>query len=149
MQVHGTVFSIPYNSTICTFVSSLVAPGYNSSSDRSLKDNIEDLKAEDCNLILNAVSPKTYTRNDRNNERRVGFVAQDLQEVFAGTNFEHIVGKTTKSEKDADGKDIEGEEILTLDYSRISVILFGALKDTNRRVAELEHTILQMQQTAS
>ena len=97
---------------------------------------------------MNAVNAKSYTRNDRNNEARVGFIAQDLQEACTG-NFAHIVGKI-QSDKDSDGNDLETEqELLTLDYSRLCVVLWGALQHTNKRVAELEHTVLRMQQIAS
>ena len=99
---------------------------------------------------MNAVNAKSYTRNDRNNEARVGFIAQDLQEACTG-NFAHIVGKATQSDKDSDGNDIPEteQELLTLDYSRLCVVLWGALQHTNKRVAELEHTVLRMQQIAS
>ena len=101
--------------------------------------------------ILNAVDAKQYTRNDRNDEPRVGYIAQDLQAACGAGHFAHIVGTTTKTEEDAQGDEIPGseQELLTVDYSRLCVILWTVLKDTNNRVTQLENTILQMQQTVS
>ena len=123
---------------------------FTSTSDKSLKDNVEDLKVEDCMAILNAVDAKQYTRNDRGGEPRVGYIAQNLKSVCSG-HFAHIVGTTTKTEEDAQGEEIPGSEreLLTVDYSRLVTILWTCLKDTNNRVTQLENTILQMQQTVS
>ena len=39
-----------------------------SNPDITLKDNVEDIDNNECIRLLEAVSPKTYTRNDLNNE---------------------------------------------------------------------------------
>ena len=147
MQVRGNVLSIPYDSLNVTFTGTCTSPGFTSTSDKALKDNVETLKIKDCTAILNAVDAMQYTRNDRN-EQRVGFIAQDLQSACTG-HFEHIVGTTEHHTRDDQGETIEKRELLTVDYSRLVTILWTCLKDTNRRMSQLENTILQMQQTAS
>ena len=54
------------------------AVSFTSTSDARLKDNIIEATTQEAAAILDAVKVKTYTRNDRKNEPRVGFVAQDL-----------------------------------------------------------------------
>ena len=68
-----------------------------------------------------------------NNEKRVGFIAQDFDKVLP-EYYKHIVGAGT-IQRTEEG---EVEEIKTLDYSRIVTILWGALKKSNERIAVLE-----------
>ena len=47
-------------------------------SDASLKDDVLDASESDCLAMLEAVTPKTYVRNDLEDvDRRIGFIAQD------------------------------------------------------------------------
>ena len=58
---------------------SIVASAYNYFSDASLKQDVESVDESACVTLLEAVTPKTYVRNDLNDEgRRIGFIAQDL-----------------------------------------------------------------------
>ena len=85
---------------------------------------------------------KKYTRNDRNNEKRVGFIAQDLQAACAGS-FAHIVGSTTVTQEDAQGEDIPGtaQDLLTVDYARLVTVLWTTVQDLRSRVDYLEQKI--------
>ena len=56
------------------------------------------------------MTPKKYTRNDKNNEARHGFIAQELEAAIKGkANFECLVGTT-------DMIDDEIQPIKSVDY---------------------------------
>ena len=109
--------------------------GHGNSSDRKLKDSIEDMNENDAIQVLKSVSAKTYTRIDMNdNKKRAGFIAQDFQNLpdSLGENFVETV--TRRIDKDTDNT----EEILTLDYDRTSVLLWQCCKNLLARVEALE-----------
>ena len=59
----------------------MTGPGFNQSSDRRLKSNIRDL-----NPILDKIlqlKPCSYTlKSDETQTERIGFIAQELEEIF-------------------------------------------------------------------
>ena len=84
-------------------------------------------------------------RHDLNNEKRTCFIADDffdaLPEKFAAIVSEHTYQKTV-----SDGEPIPPPEtIKQLYYSRLVCILWGALKNTNKRLSELEKSMNQRQ----
>ena len=83
--------------------------------------------------IFDKINVKTYERNDLQNQKRVGFIAQDFDKVLP-EYFKHIVGDGTIQRTE----ESEVEDIKTLDYSRIVCILWGALKKSNEIIALLE-----------
>ena len=117
-----------------------VASGSESTlSDQRLKT---DASALDSGLLLdfcNSLSPQMYTRIDRGPEVRMGLMAQDVQASlqthslpqapFIGTRYEAVYPNT------------EIEEWMSLDYSRLTVALLGAVKALTARVAELESRV--------
>ena len=106
---------------------SIVASAYNYFSDASLKDDVLDVSESECVAMLEAVTPKTYVRNDLNDEgRRIGFIAQD-NAANAPPAFN--VWATTTA---------DGAELLTLDYARLSAILWAMCRNLNARLAALE-----------
>ena len=102
--------------------------GISNLSDQKVKDQQEDISATDCWAILDQVKPKSYVRNDLQNQPRVGFLAQDLQKACTGP-FACIVGE---AEQD------DGEKLLTVDYARINTILFRCVQDLHSRLQVLE-----------
>ena len=75
----GTAWGQSYNiSTSTGYVT--FYKGYGSSSDRSLKGDVENVNTEDCLNMLRNVRAKTYRRLDLPNGEgeRVGFIAQDV-----------------------------------------------------------------------
>lgn len=58
------------------FFNSVTADAFQTSDNR-LKDNQEKITADEAFGILQAVTPKKYTRNDKDNEPRHGFIAQE------------------------------------------------------------------------
>ena len=138
MSLAAWAWYVPNGTSNLTIVGNCVANGFASSSDTRLKDNVQEATTQEAGAILDAVKVKTYTRNDRNDERRVGFIAQDLEKVCKGSNYAHIIGSTVVPKHDADGEVVSEEEFLTVDYSRLVTVLWTCCQDLRARVAVLE-----------
>ena len=82
------------------------------------KENIRDA---DLLAIFNAAAPKRYDRVDVPHKDHLGFLAQDFE--LAG-----VTGKTRRGE----------QELLTLDYCRLTVVLWGVCKSLQSRIEALE-----------
>ena len=100
-----------------------------STSDITLKDNVEDIDNNECIRLLETISPKTYTRNDLNNEKRVGFISNEFDNEL-NDDMKNIIG----SLKDDEGKHLT----TTLDYARLTTILWGVCQQLNERIKALE-----------
>ena len=105
-------------------------------SDQRIKTNASAL---DSGLLLefcNSLSPQMYARVDRGPEVRMGLMAQDVQAAlqahslpespFIGTRYQAVHPRT------------EIEEWMSLDYSRLTVALLGAVKELTNRITQLE-----------
>ncbi len=104
-------------------------------SDSKLKDNQQPGLLDDLQAIVDGVVVKTYERNDLGGQKRVGFVAQDFEAAVSGhEHFKHIVGEGTLQRTE----DSEEESIKSLDYARLCVVLWGALKNMQKRIEVLE-----------
>ena len=109
--------------------------GTTTPSDSRLKDDVRDLPSEECLEVLRQVSAKSYVRNDlpATSTRRIGFLAQDAEAALgpslAGTN---VLGKMTR--------EVPGgtEDLKTLSYERMSVILWQSTRALLARVEALE-----------
>ena len=89
------------------------------------------MSTQDAYDILNAVQAKTYTRNDQGGAPKIGFIAQEMEAATAGkANFECLVGSTEPDDEEPSMK--------TLDYSRLTSILWTVCRDLSNRVRELE-----------
>jgi hypothetical protein len=108
-------------------VGAITASQYFSSSDRSLKSDIEDASLQSCQEVFDAVEVKTYERTDLAPGKRIGFIAQDVEQSLPA-EFANLVGTRP-------GPD--GEELLTLDYSRLVCLLWGVVKLQQAKIADL------------
>ena len=89
------------------------------------------MSTQDAYDILNAVQAKTYTRNDHNGAPKIGFIAQEVEAATAGkANFQCLVGATEADDDEPSMK--------TLDYSRLTSILWTCVKDLYNKVQALE-----------
>ena len=111
------------------FLSGITTP-----SDSRLKDDVRDLPSEECLEVLRQVSAQSYVRNDLpDTSRRIGFIAHEAQAALgssiAGTN---VIGKMTR--------EVSGgtEDLKTLSYERMSVILWQCTRSLLARVEVLE-----------
>ena len=96
-------------------------------SDQRIKTNVQNISEMECLRLIKTVHPKTYNRIDMDSAPRIGYIAQDLDRELTD-NYRCIMG----SSEDANGT------LLALDYSRMVVILHGALLNALNRIEVLE-----------
>ena len=89
------------------------------------------MNTQDAFDILTDVQAKTYTRNDQGGAPKCGFIAQKILAAVRGkSNFECLVGST-------EGDD-EEPSLKTLDYARLTALLWTVCRDLSNRVRKLE-----------
>ena len=96
--------------------------GFVNLSDRALKENVRAIPEEELQEI---VEPQLFDRIDGGREQ-IGFVAQDVQ---ASSKLGATMCKV---------KNLDGRELMALDYQKLSVVLWGVVKKLQRRVEGLE-----------
>ena len=108
-------------------------------SDERLKTNIQDVKSNYCDCVKN-VKIKTFEYKDEKykDNDKYGFIAQHLQKHLP-KEFDNIV-KETKTKRD------EGEAYLSINYMKLSVVLWGALQETLTKVEHLEASVHELQE---
>ena len=117
-----------WNNGTCTFGVACTGPGFTSPSDEKLKDNVQDI---DLSSVFDAVSVKRYERNDlKGRPHRVGFIAQEIKAAIDLLNVPDCFTAKARLE--------DGEEVMTLDYSRLATVLWSKLKQVENRLAVLE-----------
>jgi hypothetical protein len=101
---------------------------YNTTSDRRLKDNIEPIA--DATDKLMSMKPVTHTWIAAPEADAVhGFIAQEMQEIVP----EAVSGE--------DG----GEEMMSMDYGRITPVLVAALQDAHNKITALEKRLAELE----
>jgi hypothetical protein len=83
--------------------------------------------------MLKAVSARTYERLDKPGSTRLGFIAQEVQ-AAAPPEFAKLVGSTMYAATEEE----EASEILTVDYARMSCVLWTCCRSLLDRVEALE-----------
>jgi len=99
------------------FSGPLIASNFPSTSDARLKKDVQDADPGECLRLAKAVKPRTYKRIDMNDAPRLGYIAQDWQREFSSEHYRCIMGES---------QDEEGP-LLAIDYSRVVVLVHGAL----------------------
>jgi len=100
---------------------------YNTTSDIRLKTDIEPLEATD---KLMAMNPVSYNwKADPDGPRSMGFIAQEMRSVMP----EAVSGTP------------DGEDMMSMDYGRITPILVSALQDAHRKIEDLESRIAALE----
>ena len=121
--------------------SDCVVSGQTSSlSTERVKDQITPL---DSDLLLDfccALAPSMYVRTDIGGPNpRLGLIAERVQEQLA----EHSLPTNMMGSRfEAVHPGGELEKLLSLDYSRLTVALLGAVKELAKRIEELESFLL-------
>ena len=100
-------------------------------SDRRVKDDIQDADGAVMQDIFDAISSKTYTRNDGVAGKRLGFIAQDVQEKLP-EDWTNLVFEQGEAEDD------EEPPLLAIDYSRLVTVLWSVVKNMQHRIELLE-----------
>ncbi len=104
---------------------------FTQSSDARLKEEIKDADLDMCQTVFDAISPKTYKRNDYDQSKtRIGFIAQDF-EANLPAEFQNIVSPFTH------GTGEDKQEMLGLDYGRLTCILWGVVKNQQKQIDDL------------
>ena len=98
--------------------------GHLNASDRRLKTNIRRVPNQHVQRLFDAVEPQYYDRIGGGKDQ-LGFIAQDVQ---AAGKLGETLCKTMSGE----------EELLALDYQKLSVVLWGVVKGLQKRVDKLE-----------
>ena len=100
--------------------------GFNLSSDKRLKDNIEDVEDDTINMVKN-IKIKTFVKNQKTKKTELGWIAQDVQQY---TNPKYNIVNDTG-------------EYLTMCYDRMVCISWDALSKLIHRVDYLETKLLK------
>ena len=130
----GFTYEINYGTGHVSFMG-----GSTNVSDASLKSTPEDASTEDCLQMLRQVSARTYSRLDLEpGKRRIGFIAQEVRDA-APPAFGGLLG--TSSHSDSQGS--TEREIRTLDYGRLSAVLWQSCRSLLARVEALEAKLAQ------
>ena len=98
--------------------------GFVNLSDKALKTNVRDLSEKELQETFDAVEPHMYDRIEGGKDQ-IGFIAQEVQATPLGER----VCKT---------KNLDGRELMTLDYQKLNVVLWGVVKSLQKRVEKLE-----------
>ena len=119
---------------------------WSSSSDRRLKQDISDLTDKDTFSLLNNFKPKTYKFKSQTDVLRIGFIAQEVEEILKNQNLDKtlfvqtIINPETK------------ETTLGLNYIDMIAVLWkgwqlhqSILQSQNNRIKFLETQIPQLQ----
>ena len=100
--------------------------GCNLSSDKRLKDNIEDVEDDTINMEKN-IKIKTFVKNQKTKKTELGWIAQDVQQY---TNPKYNIVNETG-------------EYLTMCYDRMACISWDALSKLIHRVEYLENEVFK------
>ena len=94
-------------------------------SDSRAKAEIAEADVAALLQLFDSVEAKQYKRPDMNGDLRLGFASDD----FAGTKWKNLTGTTRWS---------DGTEMVTLDYSHLTSVLWGVCKGFQARLDALE-----------
>jgi hypothetical protein len=115
----NNVGGISYTSTGSTFLTT---------SDRRLKDNIEPI-ADGTDKLM-AMNPVTHKwKADPEAPAVHGFIAQEMQEVVP----EAVLGEP------------DGEEMMSMDYGRITPVLVAALQEATNEIKALKQRVSELE----
>ncbi len=102
------------------------------SSDRRLKVGIEQADSAECQRVFDNVEVQTYRRNDtETSQHRLGFIAQDVQAALP-TKWQNVVRPFMFEHEDK-----SREEMLGIDYARLTCVLWGVLKNQQSTISDL------------
>ena len=108
-------------------------------SDRRKKKDIEDLPLEDALKILDRLEPKYFRFKNHDEEKRIGFIAQDVQEIVKDIDADLLVRTEVmwKPNKDNPNKQ-DTEEYLALTYDDLIPILVKGYQNLKKELKELK-----------
>ena len=107
-------------------------------SDKNLKTNIQDIDAN-CSDCVKNVKLKTFEFKDEkyHNQDKYGMIAQDLLEHLP-KELKGIV-RENKPKKEGD------KEFLSIDYMKLSVVLWGCCQEQQNKIEHLEARLFEVE----
>lgn len=129
ISTDGTVIYLRKDGTTVGSISVASAgTTYNTTSDRRLKDNIKTITNGTDKLM--AMNPVTHTWKANPETNAIhGFIAQEMQKVIP----EAVSG------------DAESDEMMSMDYGRITPVIVAALQDALNEIEELKMRINKLE----
>ena len=105
-------------------------------SDERLKTNVQDIESNFTDCVKN-VKLKTFKYKDEKYKKndKFGFIAQQLQE--------HLPKECNEIVKENKTKDSD-DKYLSINYMKLSVVLWGALQETLNKVEHLEASMYEI-----
>ena len=100
-------------------------------SDTRIKHNQTVVSQQSLCNIFDAITPKVYDRNDGDaTEHRLGFIANDVQQAL-NTHLPAVTNIISE-------RPVGNEHLLALDYSRLTTILWGKVRQLEQRLEARE-----------
>ena len=122
---------VDFNKHISTGVNNVYCNALFETSDKRLKENIEDVD-EDCSDIVKKINVKTFNmKGDEQKKTHIGFIADELQDLLP-KKFEGVVDKRG--------------EYLGVNYGKMTAVLIKALQETLTKVEHLESSVYELQE---
>ena len=122
---------VDFNKHISTGVNNVYCNALFETSDKRLKENIEDVD-EDCSNIVKKINVKTFNmKGDEQKKNHIGFIADELQDLLP-KKFEGVVDKNG--------------EYLGVNYGKMTAVLIKALQETLTKVEHLESSVYELQE---
>ena len=103
----------------------VTAVSFTSTSDRSIKENIQDANLDTIQGVFDAIEVKQYERIDVPG-KRLGYIANDFKAVLP-EEYGNIVQMEYST----------GNPLLSLDYSKVGCLLWGVCKNQQATLAAL------------
>ena len=120
-----------FNVHLSTGVNNVYCNALFETSDKRLKENIEDVD-EDCSNIVRKINVKTFNmKGDEQKKNHIGFIADELQELLP-KKFEGVVDKNG--------------DYLGVNYGKMTAVLIKALQETLTKVEHLEASVYELQE---
>ena len=128
-------FNAPIDNTNIAVIGNIVDTTV---SDERLKTNVTDVETNYCDCVKN-VKIKTFEYKDEKykNSDKYGMIAQDLR-AHLPKEFKNIV-RETKPKKD------EGEAYLSINYMKLSVVLWGCCQEQQSKIEHLEARLFEVE----
>ena len=121
---------VDFNKHISTGVNNVYCNALFETSDKRLKNNIEDVD-EDCSEIVKKVKVKTYNlKSDDKKKNHIGFIAQEIKEILPD-KFEAVVN--------------EDNEFMGINYGKMSAILWKCCQEQQSKIEHLEARLFQLE----
>ena len=92
------------------------------------KKEVTPISGDQALSVLNQIQGCTYNREDLNNERRLGLIADEVETAIEQLEIDNVVGK----------KFYQHGEYKTLDCSRLVSLLIPTVNALSAKVSELE-----------